>query len=215
MRKLHASGFLPRVKLFSLTTLRELLRLSLPMVVSQGSFAVMVFTDRLFMSFIDAPHIAAALGGGVAAFFCFSLFMGLITYGNALVAQYYGAGQFAKCSLVTTQGILLALGSTPVLLLMAYYGGAAFAVIGHDPAQVPLEQIYFTILMAGSVFTLLKACLACYFSGIGRTRVVMIADVLACALNVPLSWVLIFGKCGFPQLGIAVVAGFLLSRIIL
>ncbi len=189
--------------MFSLTTLRELLRLSLPMVVSQGAFAVMIFTDRLFMSYIDATHIAAALGGGVAAFFCFSLFTGLITYGNALVAQYYGAGQFAKCSLVTTQGILIALASTPLLLLMAFYGGAAFAVIGHDPAQVPLEQIFFTILMVGSVFTLLKACMACYFSGIGRTRVVMVADVLACLLNVPLSWVLIFGKFGLPQLGIA------------
>ncbi|MEZ5504051.1 MAG: MATE family efflux transporter [Halioglobus sp.] len=191
------------MKLFSLTTLRELLALSLPIVVSQGAFAIMVFTDRLFMSYIDAAHIAAALGGGVAAFFCFSLFMGLISYGNALVAQYYGAGQMAKCSRVTTQGVLIALASTPLLLLLAYFGGNAFALIGHDPAQVPLEQAYFSILMAGSVFTLLKACLACYFSGIGRTRVVMAADLLGAALNIPLSWILVFGKFGFPALGIA------------
>lgn len=180
-----------------------MLRLSLPMVVSQGAFAVMVFTDRLFMSQIDAVHIAATLGGGVASFFCFSLFMGLITYGNAMVAQYYGAGHFAKCPLVTTQGVLIALGSTPLLLLMAYFGGKAFGIMGHDPQQVPLEQTYFYILMGGSVFTLIKAGLASYFSGIGRTRVVMVADVLGCALNVPLSWLLIFGKFGFPQLGIA------------
>ena len=173
------------------------------MVVSQGAFAVMVFTDRLFMSYIDAAHIAAALGGGVAAFFCFSLFLGLITYGNAMVAQYFGAGQLAKCPLVVTQGMLIALGSAPLLFVMALFGGKAFALIGHDPAQVPLEQIYFSILMFGSVFTLLKASLACYFAGIGRTRVVMVADLFACAVNVPLSWVLIFGKFGFPQLGIA------------
>ncbi|MEZ5571698.1 MAG: MATE family efflux transporter [Halioglobus sp.] len=189
--------------LISLTTLRELLRLSLPIVVSQGAFAVMVFTDRLFMSYIDAAHIAAALGGGVAAFFCFSLFMGLITYGNALVAQYFGAGQFAKCPLVATQGVLIALGSTPLLLLIAYFGGRAFVMIGHDPRQVPLEQIYFRILMVGSVFTLIKACLASYFSGIGRTKVVMVADLLGAALNIPLSWMFIFGKYGFPELGIA------------
>ncbi len=57
--------------MLSLTALRELLKLSLPMMVSQGAFAVMVFTDRFFMSYIDATHIAASLGGGVAAFFCF------------------------------------------------------------------------------------------------------------------------------------------------
>jgi len=191
------------VKTLSLTTLRELLRLSLPMMVSQGAFAAMIFTDRLFMSSIDAAHIAAALGGGVAAFFCFSLFMGLISYGNALVAQYYGTGDLAKCPLVMTQGILIALGSAPFLLVMAYFGGAAFGMMGHDPVQVPLEQTYFQILMAGSVFTLIKASLACYFSGIGRTRVVMVADLLGAALNIPLSWLLIFGEYGFPQLGIA------------
>jgi multidrug resistance protein, MATE family len=173
------------------------------MVVSQGAFAVMVFTDRLFMSYIDAAHIAAALGGGVAAFFCFSLFMGLITYGNAMVAQYFGAGQLAKCSVVATQGMIIAVGSAPLLLLIALYGGNAFTMLGHEPAQVPLEQIYFSILMVGSVFTLLKASLACYFAGIGRTRIVMVTDLLACAVNVPLSWLLIFGKFGFPQLGIA------------
>ena len=57
------------MKILSMTTLRELMRLSLPMVLSQGSFAVMIFTDRWFMSQIDATHIAAAMGGGVAAFF--------------------------------------------------------------------------------------------------------------------------------------------------
>ena len=191
------------MKTLSLTTLRELLRLSLPMVVSQGAFAVMIFTDRLFMSYIDAAHIAAALGGGVASFVCFSLFMGVISYGNALVAQYYGTGELAKCPVVVSQGVLIALGSAPFLLAMTYFGVDAFEVMGHDPAQVPLEQIYFQVLMAGSVFTLIKTSLASYFSGIGRTRVVMVADLLGAGLNIPLSWLLIFGKFGFPQLGIA------------
>jgi MATE family multidrug resistance protein len=108
------------VKLLSLTTLRELFRLSLPMVVSQGSFAVMVFTDRWFMSMIDATHIAAAMGGGVASYFCLSLFMGVITYANPLVAQYYGAGELEKCPRVVTQGLMMAVGSVPLLLAAAW-----------------------------------------------------------------------------------------------
>jgi MATE family multidrug resistance protein len=99
--------------------------------------------------------------------------------------------------------VLIALGSAPILLIVAYYGVEAFTMMGHDPAQVPLEQIYFQVLMAGSVLTLIKASLACYFAGIGRTSVVMVADLLGTALNIPLSWLLIFGKFGFPQLGIA------------
>ena len=59
-------------------TLFELARIALPMVVSQGTFAVMIFTDRYFMSQIDSVHMAAALGGGVAAFFSFCFFTGLV-----------------------------------------------------------------------------------------------------------------------------------------
>ena len=47
------------------------------MVVSQGTFAVMIFTDRYFMSQIDPVRMTAALGGGVAPFFSFCFFIGL------------------------------------------------------------------------------------------------------------------------------------------
>ncbi|MEH6593287.1 MAG: MATE family efflux transporter [Halioglobus sp.] len=186
-----------------MTTLRELLRLSLPMVVSQGAFAVMIFTDRWFMSQIDATHIAAALGGGIAAFFSFSLFMGVITYANALVAQYYGAGDWFKCPKVVTQGLIMAVCCIPLLALGTYFVGGLFAGMGHDPAQVALEKVYFYVLMSGSFFTLFKACIACYFSGIGRTKVVMISDVAGVLLNIPLTWALVFGKFGLPEMGIA------------
>lgn len=175
----------------------------MPMVVSQGAFAVMIFTDRWFVSHIDSTHIAAALGGGVASFFMLSLFMGVITYANAMVAQYYGAGELAKCPRVVSQGMIMALACAPVLLIGGYFAGKAFALLGHDPAQVVLERTYFYILIGGSFFTLVKVCLACYFSGIGRTRVVMVADVLGVLLNIPLSWALIFGEWGLPELGLA------------
>ena len=79
-------GNFARMKLLSLTTLREMARLSLPMVVNHGSFAVMVFSDRWFLAQIDSVHVAAAMGGGVAMFFCVSFFIGLITYANALLS---------------------------------------------------------------------------------------------------------------------------------
>ena len=56
---------------FNKDTTRELMHIALPMVVSQGTFAVMIFTDRYFMSQIDPTHMSAALGGGVAVFFSF------------------------------------------------------------------------------------------------------------------------------------------------
>jgi multidrug resistance protein, MATE family len=180
----------------------ELVRLALPMVVSQGTFAVMIFTDRYFMSQIDPEHMAAALGGGVASFFSFCFFVGLFSYSNALAAQYLGAGEIEKCPKVVTQGMVMTLISAPFLTLITFLVAGIFESMGHDPGQVELERTYYLILMSGVLVTLAKVCISSYFAGIGRTYVVMICDVFGLVVNVPLCYAMAFGKFGFPALGI-------------
>jgi len=172
------------------------------MVVSQGTFAVMIFTDRYFMSQIDPAHMAAALGGGVASFFSFCFFIGLFSYANALAAQYLGAGEPEKCPKVVTQGMIMTVMSAPFLTLITFLVAGIFQGMGHEPAQVELERTYYLILMSGVLVTLAKTCVSSYFAGIGRTYVVMICDVFGLVINVPLSYVMVFGKMGFPALGI-------------
>ncbi len=77
-------------------TLSELMMIAYPMVVSQGAFAVMIFTDRYFMSLVSPTHMAASLGGGVASFFCMSLFIGVLSYAETLTMP------FASISKVTS-----------------------------------------------------------------------------------------------------------------
>ena len=180
----------------------ELVKIALPMVVSQGTFAVMIFTDRYFMSQIDAIHMAAAMGGGVAAFFSFCFFTGLFSYANALTAQYLGAGEHSKCPKVVTQGIVMTIMCSPLLVVIAYFVSGIFEGLGHDPKQLELERTYYLILMMGVVVTLAKTCISSYFAGIGRTNTVMICDVGGMVCNVPLCYVMVFGKLGFPALGI-------------
>ena len=181
----------------------ELLALAYPMVISQGAFALMIFTDRYFMSLVSPTHLAASLGGGVASFFCMSLFIGVLSYGNAMVAQYYGARELAKCPRVLTQGLLMCLVFVPALLLIGLFVGDMFAWMGHGPELVALEKTYFYILIWGSAVSLIKTCLGSYFAGIGQTRVVMIADTLGILVNLPLTYGLVFGAWGLPALGIA------------
>ncbi|MEX0619332.1 MAG: MATE family efflux transporter [Pseudohongiellaceae bacterium] len=188
---------------FDKRTLRELVGIAIPMMVSQGAFAVMIFTDRYFMSQIDPVHMAASLGGGVAMFFSICFFTGLLSYANALAAQYLGAGDRHKAPRVLTQGLFLVLLSQPCLFVIGWVVIKLFAGMGHDPRQVELERIYYLILMAGSAITLAKICISSYFAGIGRARVVMVCDVLGMALNVPLCYAMVFGRFGLPALGIS------------
>ncbi|WP_439134472.1 MATE family efflux transporter [Pseudomaricurvus sp.] len=196
-------------------TLKLLVSIAVPMVISQGAFAAMIFTDRFFMSLIGPTHVAATLGGGVAAFMCMSLWVGLLSYGNALVAQYLGAGQKHLCARIVSQGLLIAGVCTPLLWLMGYAVYISFDELGHDPVQLVLEKQYFYLLLAFGFLPMFKACFSSFFAGIGRTRVVMIVDVLGVLLNVPLSYGLIFGAFGLPEMGIAGAAwGTILSNFV-
>ncbi|MFT7090464.1 MAG: MATE family multidrug resistance protein [Candidatus Azotimanducaceae bacterium] len=184
-------------------TLKELLILAYPMVISQGAFALMIFTDRYFMSLVSPMHMGASLGGGVASFFCMSLFIGVLSYSTALVAQYFGNEEHGKCSKVLTQGLILTSLFIPFLLLLGYSIRDLFNFMGHVPEQAVLEEKYFLILIWGAGISLAKTCFSSYFAGVGRTQVVMVADTIGVAVNIPLSYALIFGFGDIPAMGIA------------
>jgi MATE family multidrug resistance protein len=65
------------------------------------------------------------------------------------------------------------------------------------------QIIFFDILTYGSILILIRHSLASFFCGIGRTRAVMAASGTAMVMNIVASYVLIYGRAGFPALGIA------------
>ena len=93
----------------------------------------MIFTDRWFMSCLDATHIAASMGGGWPPPLPVAVH-GVITYASALVAQYYGAGSTAKRPAGGQPGLLMATPAFPCCCYW-YFGGKAFACLGHDPPR--------------------------------------------------------------------------------
>ena len=179
-----------------------LLGIALPMIVSNAAETLMMFVDRMFLSRLGREHLAAAMTGGLTLFVMMTFFLGLIGYVNALVAQYLGAGRKSRCAVAAAQGLILGLASYPLILLVLPLGRVLLSHSDHDPLQHELELVYFSILGWGSVMALLRCALSGFFCGLGRTRVVMVANVLAMLVNVAANYVLIFGRLGFPALGI-------------
>ncbi len=182
--------------------LKDLFHMAFPMIISQGTETIMMFFDRLFLSKLGKNFISASLSGGLSSFVFASLFIGIVGYANAISAQYYGAKEYGKCSLTINQGFYLSCGFYPIILLIVPFVKLLFIKIGHTGQQVELEFLYFRILMFGSILILLRSVLVGFFLGIGRTGVVMFANIAGMCINIPLNYILIFGKFGFPKLGI-------------
>ncbi len=181
---------------------REVFAIAFPLILSTASLTMMLFVDRMFLAWYSLNAVAAAVPGGITYFTICSLFIGVAQYTNSIVAQNHGANKKQACSRAVAQGIWFSLISVPLILMCIPLGRLVLIWGGHGPDIVPLEIEYFTILMIGGTLLPFNAALSSFFSGRGRTSIVMWGNVAGNAANILLDYLLIFGKWGFPELGI-------------
>jgi MATE family multidrug resistance protein len=191
---------------------QEMLIIAFPMVLSMSFDTFLVFMNRMFLSKLGSDYMNAALTGGLMEFVVVVFFNGVVGYSAAMVAQNLGAQKTARCSLVLSQAVFMAICSYPVVLALVPL--SHLYLNSHDvPAlQSALQIKYFDILIYGSIISLLRHAFACFFIGLGKTRIVLVATLVGFAVTLFLSYGFTFGKFGFPPLGIigapiAVISG--------
>ncbi|HCU61544.1 MAG TPA: hypothetical protein DGC94_10590 [Prolixibacteraceae bacterium] len=182
--------------------IRELLVLALPMIISTACDGVMTFTDRLFLARVGPEQMNAAMGGGVTMQMLMFFFVGLTGYSTALVAQYFGAGEKHNSTKAAFQAILVTIVAWPLILLLKPLAIEYFHFMKIPDSQIVFQVKYLNILAWGGLFSMMRYTLGCYFIGIGKTKVVMSATIVAMLVNVVLDYILIFGKFGFPAMGV-------------
>jgi MATE family multidrug resistance protein len=183
-------------------SLGELLSLAVPLIISSGSTALMYVVDRIFLSWDSVESMAAALPAGVLHWNLASLALGTVAYGNAFIGQYEGAGRHHRVGPVVWQGIYFSCIAAAMMQAFLPLAPQMFAWFGHGEAVQALELRCYRILCAGTLPLLLDTALSCFYSGRGKTRIVMVINLIGTLVNVILDYLLIFGKFGFPRMGI-------------
>jgi multidrug resistance protein, MATE family len=181
---------------------RDVLRLAIPLIISTASWTVMNFVDRMFLLWHSTDEMAAALPAGMVHFAMVCFPLGVATYVNTFVAQYHGAGHPTRIGPVVWQGVRVGLYCIPIFLAVIPFASWIFRLAGHAPELAGLEAIYFRTVAFGAGAEVIAGAMSAFFTGLGRTRVVMIVDSSASLMNVVLDYGWIFGHFGLPALGI-------------
>ncbi|MBI9015752.1 MAG: MATE family efflux transporter [Phycisphaerae bacterium] len=181
---------------------KKILLLAMPLIVSSGSHSIQMFVDRIFLAKLDPNMMSGSVMAGITNWTILSLFVGVASYTNTFVAQYHGAKKYNQIGIAIWQGIFFATFAGLFMVGVSFLSEDIFAFMKHDEKIIPHEIMYFRILTLGAWPMLLSNSLSCFFSGRGKTRVIMITTLIGTTLNVILDYILIFGKFGFPQMGI-------------
>lgn len=181
-------------------SLRELLYLALPLVLSFFSASFMGFCDRLFL----AHYSLEALEGSVYAGYLCLLFqqpiIRLTSMSQIFVGLYRGKGNDHLIGNSLWQMIWLSLFSMLITLPMSHILTPHFfrGTSVYEPATT-----YFITVMSLNFLYPLGATLSSFFIGQGRMKVTFLATLAAHTLNICLDYLLIFGVKGIiPPMGI-------------
>ncbi|HEY1190321.1 MAG TPA: MATE family efflux transporter [Gemmata sp.] len=191
---------------------RELLKLALPLIVSQSFMTVQVFVDTVLLSRHDPREMAASFPAVMWYWLFFGLLQVTAGYTSTFVAQYTGANRPHRVGAAVWQGIHFAAIAGLLFLVVVPLAPHLIAVGGHTPEVQKLETIYLKCLAFAALPMLLMGAINGFFSGRGQTWTVLGIEAFGTLVNIALALVLIFGRWGVPAMGIegagwATVAG--------
>ncbi len=182
--------------------LRNVVRMALPMVVAMSTRMIMDVSDYVMISWVGSEAQAALLPAQLTIFTYIVLGFGILSMVNTLAAQNFGRRRYADCSAYAWQGLYLTVAFAGVGCLMWPMLPWMIRVIKHDPAIQALELAYTRAAVLTIGPTLAGAGLSGFFNGVQRPLVTMWSAIEAVVINAVVSYCLIFGALGLPEMGI-------------
>lgn len=195
------SGYLPARSIGH--ELRLLAVLAGPVAVARVSNLTMGLVDTWMVGRLGAAQLAGVALAD-ACFFTFLVFtVGVVRALDPLISQAHGAGDPERCAQSWRAGLVLGLlCALPLSSLLLFGMEPILAALGQDPEVVLHAKSYLTPIAFGVPAQLFYVACACLVQSLGETRPPMVIALVANVLNVFLDYVLIFGKLGFPELGV-------------
>ena len=184
------------------TELRATARLAAPLVAAQLAQISMSFIDVVMVGRLGPEAMAAAVLGHTVFFTGMLLGIGFVVAVSPLVSQAYGAGQPEEAARATRQGLWLALFASVPLFFLMRNAEPLLLLARQDPQTSALAAGYLGALAWGILPDLGFGALRGFMEGIGKPRPILLIAIGAAVLNVAANYVLMFGKLGFPALGV-------------
>ena len=183
---------------------RRVMRLAWPAIVQGLLMTSIQVVDTFLVSLLSDDALAAV---GTASQLIFVMFVALIAIeigASVLVAQAVGAGDREIAGLVARQSITLGLMlAIPISILGYVLRHQLIGVFGLEPEVADLGVEYWSVVSLAMFIVMLVFVLSGILQGSGDTATPMWGTAVATVANTFFAYVLIFGKWGFPELGVA------------
>ena len=194
------------MKLHYRSEINNLITLAIPVMIAQISQTAITFVDTI----MAGNYSKTALSGvaiAVSIWLPTVLFgQGLLTVLTPIISNLNGAAKREQVADHTRQGVVIALILSVIIMLILYHSDRIISLRSSndnpiDPEMVEVAVSFLRAIMWGVPAFLLFLVYRNQCEGLSNTKPAMVIIFIALLANIPINYVLIYGKLGLPAFG--------------
>ena len=195
---------------------RKRIKIATPIAIQGIVSATLSMVDNIMVGFLGETELAAVGVGSQLFMVHYLVLFGILSGSATFMAQFYGTKDMANIrKVIGFDFTLLAVLGAVIFLLVNCFTDGILSLYTEDAAVKALAAQYVRINSLSFLLLAVSSPLEMAFKATQQVRIPMIISNVIFFTNIAINYVLIFGKLGFPKMGVAGAAiGTLSSRII-
>lgn len=183
---------------------KQILHITFPVLISLLMEHLVGLTDTAYLGRVGEVELGASALAGVYYLVIYMLGFGFSIGAQVLIARRNGEKQYKRIGEVFTQGTLFLLLLAALLFLLSrlYTPAVLGSLIGSERVMQAAVS-YMDWRAYGFFFSFAAVMFRAFYVGTTHTKILTANSVVMVLTNIVLNYLLIFGKFGFPALGIA------------
>ncbi|MDD5608433.1 MAG: MATE family efflux transporter [Ignavibacterium sp.] len=178
-------------------------KLAYPVMIGQLGIIMMGVVDSMMVGRLGSVQLAAASLGNSLVFLILILGIGSSAVVTPLIAILSGSKRYSECGIYFRQSLLVNVVLSLLMIVVIFIGINFLGYLNQPQEITKYAVIYMGIVGLSALPLMIYQTYKQFIEGFSIMKPAMIIALLANVINIFGNWILIFGKLGFPALGLA------------
>ncbi|MDR2066123.1 MAG: MATE family efflux transporter [Prevotellaceae bacterium] len=188
----------------NLTSNKNIFNIAYPVCLTLIAQNIINVTDTAFLGHLSETALGASAIAGMFYIAVYVVGFGFSQGAQILIGRRNGEKDYEKIGLIFNNGLFFNFLLSIIIFTFSFFYISQiirFLVTSNEVYNAVIEYLDWRIY--GFFFSFLNIMFRSLYVGITQTRVLTVSAVITSVTNVFFDYAMIFGNCGFPELGIA------------
>lgn len=182
---------------------RNIWKVAYPILISLVMEQMIGLTDTAFLGRVGEIELGASAIAIVYYMVLFMIGFGFSIGAQIIIGRRNGEGKFRETGKIFWNGLYFVLGLSGIIILLSESCTPwMMKFMVSSPAVYDAAVSYVRWRLPGIIFAFITAMFRAFYIGTTQTKTLTLNSVVMVLSNVIFNYILIFGKCGLPALGI-------------